>query len=164
MTNNAEEAFKYKSAAEVLKLESTGNSSKYNQGRKLLHYKPAGEFFKTDPDASEKYVDKRISNVKSDLIEITHDKLENILLKHLQQLKRRKEWVTPLSLSITLLITTLTVTFNDLILKAEEWKALFIFFMIGTSVWLLYSFYLLYIYRNSATIETLIDKIKAVNK
>ena len=124
----------------------------------------AKEVFKTDPDASNKYIDKRISNVKSDLIEITHDKLENILLKHLQHLKYRKEWVAPLSIFITLLITIITVTFNDLILKPEVWKALFIFFMIGALFWLLNSIYNLCRYWNSATIESLIDQIKAVNK
>jgi L-fucose isomerase-like protein len=61
---------------------------------------------------TDKFVDKRCSNVKSDLIEITHDKLENILLKYLKNLSIAKSWITPVSLGITLLIAKLTATFN----------------------------------------------------
>ncbi len=32
-------------------------------------------------DGDSKFVDKRYANLKSDVLEITHDKLENILLK-----------------------------------------------------------------------------------
>ena len=38
-----------------------------------------------DTGDESKFVDKHRSNVKSDLIEITEDKLENILLKHLKK-------------------------------------------------------------------------------
>ena len=60
-----------------------------------------------------KFVDKNVSNVKSDLIEITHDKLENILLKHLKNLDIRNSWITPASIFLTVLIVRLTATFND---------------------------------------------------
>ena len=59
-----------------------------------------------DSDSSKKFIDTRCSNIKSDFIEITHDKLENILLKHLHRLKYRREWVAPLSIFITLLVSS----------------------------------------------------------
>ena len=124
------------------------------------------EVFKTDytTDESDKFIDKRRSNVKSDLIEITHDKLENILLKHLHRLKYRREWVAPLSIFITLLVAILTVTFNDFGLKAEEWKFIFILCGIIAFCWFIYSILLLIIYWNSTTIDSLINKIKALDK
>ena len=117
-----------------------------------------------DSDSSKRFIDKRRSNIKSDFIEITHDKLENILLKHLHRLKYRREWVAPLSIFITLLVTILTVTFNDFGLKAEEWKSIFIICAFLTFIWLIYSIILLIKYWNSTTIDSLIDKIKAVDK
>ena len=47
-----------------------------------------------DTGDESKFVDKHRSNVKSDLIEITEDKLENILLKHLKKklAQERLEW------------------------------------------------------------------------
>lgn len=123
------------------------------------------DVFNIDSDSSNKFVDKRRSNIKSDFIEITHDKLENILLKHLHHLKYRREWVAPLSIFITLLITILTVTFNDFFgLKAEEWKSIFIICAFLTFIWLIYSIILLIKYWNSTTIDSLINKIKAVDK
>ena len=122
------------------------------------------EIFNIDPGSSNKFIDKRRSNIKSDLIEITHDKLENILLKHLHRLKYRRELVAPLSIFITLLITVQTVTFNDFGLKAEMWKSIFIFCAFLTLIWLIYSIILLIKYWNSTTIDSLIDKIKAVDK
>ncbi len=122
------------------------------------------EIFNIDSGSSNKFIDKRRSNIKSDLIEITHDKLENILLKHLHRLKYRRELVAPLSIFITLLITVQTVTFNDFGLKAEMWKSIFIFCAFLTFIWLIYSIILLIKYWNSTTIDSLIDKIKAVDK
>ncbi|NOR48414.1 MAG: hypothetical protein GQ533_10295 [Methanosarcinaceae archaeon] len=115
-------------------------------------------------DDSDKFIDKRCSNVKSDLIEITHDKLENILLKHLHCLKYRKEWMAPLSIFITLLVTIITVTFNDFGLEAEVWEAIFIVCALFTFILFMRSIILLIKYWNSMTIDSLIDKIKAVNK
>ena len=115
-------------------------------------------------DLSNNFIDKRISNVKSDLIEITHDKLENILLKHLNCLKYRREWIAPLSIFITLLITLCTVTFNDFGLKAEVWKSIFIVCGFITFIWFIYNIYQLIKNWKSTTIDSLIDKIKAVDK
>lgn len=123
--------------------------------------------FQTDSatDESSKFVDTRRSNVKSDLIEITEDKLENILLKHLHCLKYRTGWVAPLSIFATLLVTILTATFTDnFVLKAEEWKPIFIFCCLGAGGWFLLSIIQLLEYWDSTKIETLINKIKAVDK
>lgn len=122
-------------------------------------------FYRTDSSESNKFIDQRRSNVKSDLIEITQDKLENILFKHLDCLKYNREWITPFSIFITLLITIYTVTFNDFLgLKAYEWKSIFIVCGFISFVWFIYSIIQLFRYRESITLDSLINKIKAVDK
>lgn len=123
--------------------------------------------FQTDSatDESNKFIDKRRSNIKSDFIEITEDKLENILLKYLHCLKYRTGWIAPLSIFATLLVTILTATFNDNFgLKAEVWKSIFILCCFGAGSWFLFSIYQLIINWDSTKIETLINKIKAVDR
>ena len=85
-----------------------------------------------------RFVDKRRSNVKTDLIEITEDKLENILLKHAQNVGLRKRWVLPLGFLVSVVLTLTTATFKDAFgLNAPVWHALFIILAIVSSVWLL---------------------------
>ena len=65
--------------------------------------------------ANNKFVSKVCSNTKSDLIEITEDKLENILTKFLKDYKKTIEWMTPLGLFLSFLITSFTADFKDFI-------------------------------------------------
>lgn len=91
--------------------------------------------FKTDEE--NKFVDQRRTNVKSDLIEITEDKLENILLKHLQRLGLRKSWITPLSLLVTIILANLSATFGDKFgIKGSVWEAFFLLITIVSGIWL----------------------------
>lgn len=116
-------------------------------------------------DASSNFIAERYSNTKSDLIVITHDKLENILLKHLDALKYQREWQMPLSILITLIITFCTTTFNDFFLfKSYEWRSIFIIAGILSFIWLIYSIKQFIKYRKSGSIDSLINKIKAVDE
>lgn len=91
--------------------------------------------FKTDEE--NKFIDQRRTNVKSDLIEITEDKLENILLKHLQRLGLRKSWITPLSLLVTIILANLSATFGDKFgIKGNVWEAFFLLVAIVSGIWL----------------------------
>lgn len=94
--------------------------------------------FKTGEES--KFIDKRRTNVKSDLIEITEDKLENILLKHLQRLGLRRSWITPLSLFITIFLANLSATFGDKFgIKGTVWEAFFLLVAIFSCLWLVVS-------------------------
>ena len=94
--------------------------------------------FKTGEDS--KFIDQRRTNVKSDLIEITEDKLENILLKHLQRLGLRKSWITPLSLLVTIILANLSATFGDKFgIKGTVWEAFFLLIAIVSGIWLVVS-------------------------
>jgi hypothetical protein len=113
-------------------------------------------------EAQNKFVDKRMSNVKSDLIEITHDKLENILLKHLKNLDIRKSWITPASIFLTVLITRLTSTFNDSLgIPKDVWNAFFLILMVSAAIWLLWRIIEIIKCWKKSSVEYLINNIKA---
>lgn len=112
-------------------------------------------------EQENRFVDKKRSNIKSDLIEITHDKLENILLKHLGNISLMKSWLTPLSLFVTLLIARLTATFNKFIgIDAAVWDALFLIGMIASIIWLIIVLIKMFHCRHKATLDYLMSKIK----
>ena len=112
--------------------------------------------------AQSKFVDKRMSNVKSDLIEITHDKLENILLKHLKNLDIRNSWITPASIFLTVLIVRLTATFNDSFgISKDVWNAFFLILMIGSLIWLIWKIIEIINCWKKSSVEYLINSIKA---
>ena len=108
-----------------------------------------------------KFVDKIIVNVKSDLITITEDKLENILLKNIDQKSINKSWITPLSIFITTLITNLSANFNDIYgLKSAVWESIFILVTFGTAIWLIIAIVRIVMNRGKGSLPKLIAKIK----
>ena len=64
----------------------------------------------------EKFIVSERENIQTDLIKITRDKLEIILLKEFNSMKKVSDWKTPASIFITTLITVLTATFKDFLL------------------------------------------------
>lgn len=96
----------------------------------------AGKPANFDTAEDSRFVAHRYSNVKSDLIEITEDKLENILLKHLSSLAIRKSWITPLTLFLAVLLANLTATFsNKFGIDAPVWQAFFLLLAITSFLW-----------------------------
>lgn len=107
------------------------------------------------------FVDKIIVNVKSDLITITEDKLENILLKNIDQKSINRSWIIPLSIFMTTLITILSANFNDIYgLKSAVWEAIFILVTIGTAIWLIISIIRIFMNRGKGSLPNLIARIK----
>jgi hypothetical protein len=91
-------------------------------------------------EESSKFIDKRRTNVKSDLIEITEDKLENILLKHLHKIGIRKSWIIPLSIFVNVLLTQLSASFGDKFgVSGTVWEAIFVLITLSTGVWFVIS-------------------------
>lgn len=122
--------------------------------------KTAENIYKRNGD-SEKFIDKKRTNTKSDLIEITHDKLEIILLKHLEFVSIKNSWISPISVFITILLTNLTATFKKFIgIEKEVWEALFIIGLVGSFLWLVFALSIIYIHRKEANIDYVINKIK----
>ena len=117
--------------------------------------------FNTPSEFDSKFINERRNNTKSDLIEITEDKLENILLKHLNKLKKSQSWITPISLFITILVVLLTTEFKEFLsLSKEIWKATFLISLVITFIWALKGIYNAIKCYKKNTIDFLIGQIK----
>lgn len=125
---------------------------------------PGVATYTTEPE--DKFVDKRYANTKSDLVEITHDKLENVLLKFYQKHLLRFIWFNPLSLVIGVALTLTTADFKATALGVEgsTWKAVFILALVASVIWLVVSLVRLAVCWKETSIEFLIDRIKNVSR
>ena len=113
----------------------------------------------------KKFVSQVRTNTQSELIEITEDKLENILLKHLNKLNKVKGWLTPISLFITILIVLLTADFKPFLgLEKEVWNAIFIISALIALIWSITSIISAIKCSRSSTISFLIKEIKNTNQ
>lgn len=112
-------------------------------------------------NTEDKFVDKKRTNTKSDLIEITEDKLENILLKNYKYLELKTSWINPLSLFLTLLLAKLTADFKDFLgISMNTWEAIFIIGIILSFIWLIWSLFRLSNYWEKASLDYLLKIIK----
>ena len=114
------------------------------------------------PNNDSRFINQVCSNTKSDLIEITEDKLENILMKYLFIYKKIKSWVTPLSIFLTIFTTLLTTNFNKdfLSIPKEVWCAMFYICLLFSFFWLIYQITYIVINKKKVKIEILIKSIK----
>jgi len=112
-------------------------------------------------DSEYRFINQKCSNLKSDLIEITEDKLENILLKHMTKIENSKCWLAPLSLFVSLLMTLLSSNFIKTFgLSKYTWEAVFMVGLLMSFIWLIKSLIYLYKNKNNCSILILINKIK----
>jgi len=91
--------------------------------------------------SNSRFINKKCCNTKSDLIEITEDKLQNILTRLIDNLKKIHQWLTPLSLFTTLLLSILTTDFTKEFIGIEKdvWSAIFYICLAASFVWLIIS-------------------------
>ena len=112
-------------------------------------------------DVDSPFVDKMLSNVRTNVIQITEDKLEIILLKHLSKVRSRKAWITPLSLFITVFLAIQTATFTKTFgISAAHWEAIFQIGCVASLAWLLCSVCLVCKRWKGGSLEDLIETIK----
>ena len=103
------------------------------------------------------------NNTAQNIIQITEDKLRNILNNHHANIQKKWHWTTPLGIFLTILLSLITTNFQDaLFLEASVWKAFFILLLLVSFSWLAISFYLSW--KSDASLETLMKKIKYENK
>ena len=101
-----------------------------------------------------------IINTQTDEIIITRDKLENILLKHSENLKVKYSWSTPFSILITCLVTFLTTDFKARFgFSSATWSAIFVIVLLLSGLWLLHSLYAVCRSWGKGDIDYLIDQI-----
>ena len=102
-------------------------------------------------------------NIDQELIVITEDKLQLILIKYEETKKRLYDWISPLGMFITLLITWGTTDFKDAIgLSKDSWKAIFVIATIAIGVWLVYTLYVRF--NQKDTKISIIEQIKQKSK
>ena len=75
-------------------------------------------------------------NTAQNIIVTTEDKLRLHWLDHLSVIERKKEWITPLSILITIIAVLITADFKNFLLKPDTWKSVFIISGFVSFVWL----------------------------
>ncbi|WP_210450569.1 hypothetical protein [Vibrio crassostreae] len=101
------------------------------------------------------------SNTQQEVIQITEDRLENILIKHSKNLNLKDSWIGPLSILLTIIIAHSTATFTDTFgIKGTVWEA--IFYVLGgiSLFWFIVNLSKIYVKRKEMSIKYLICKIK----
>lgn len=78
-------------------------------------------------------------NVSQEVIVTTEDKIRLCLSKHLGKMEKKKGWIAPLGILLTIILTLSTSNFTDMGFKAATWQAVFIISGIISFIWLLYS-------------------------
>ena len=113
----------------------------------------------------EKYIDNEYSNIRTDLIHVSHDKLENILIKSYQKHLLRYAWFNPLSILLALGLSIATSDFKTTAfgINAATWRAFFMLTLTLSSIWLVYTIIQLVKNWNDSSIESLINRIKNVD-
>lgn len=103
-------------------------------------------------------VDQFYDNTQSNVIRITDDKLKVILMENKEGLIKSNDFLAPLTLLISLVLTFCTTDFKDfLTISASVWKALYLFLTIGAAIWL---FLELKKRKKNISIDELITKIR----
>lgn len=116
--------------------------------------------FEASNDKS-RFIKEKLSNVKSDLIEITDDKLENILVKHCERLDLRTKWIAPASVCISLVFASNTSNFIDKWgFSAATWEALALLIISLTLLCSLFLIWQAVTNRGKSSPEYLLQKIK----
>jgi hypothetical protein len=98
------------------------------------------------------------SNLSQEIIKITVDKLSLILRDYLSNIERRKEWISPFGILITLVVVFATTDFKLAYFKPETWQAFFLMATLLTIGWLILAIIRAF---NSRSVEDIIEKIKS---
>ena len=96
-------------------------------------------------------------NVAQTVIITTEDKMRLCLEKHLKRMELKREWITPFSVWLSIIVTLTTTTPINFLLPAQTWFAVFVIAAIGTFIWFLW---LLKAARKSTSLEDVIDELK----
>lgn len=111
-----------------------------------------------------KFISEAHENIQTELITITKDKLENILLKYLNKLDLKKAWITPFSVFVSLLVALLTADFKEFLnISKELWRAIFLISCIITFVLAVFLIIKALKNKENTSIDSLMNRISAVN-
>ena len=97
-------------------------------------------------------------NTDQEIIHITVDRLRLILVQHKDGFEQKKSWHTPLGVFLAVILAFLTSTFKETWgVKADVWNAFFLFVLVATIAWLLWTICLAF---RSPSIENIVAKMK----
>jgi hypothetical protein len=65
------------------------------------------------------------SNLSQQIVLTSEDKLRLSLTKHLSRMEKRRAWITPLGILLTIVIVFPTTRFQAFLLSAQTWEAVF---------------------------------------
>lgn len=78
-------------------------------------------------------------NVSQEVIITTEDKIRICLSEHLKRMEKKRGWIAPSGIFITIVIVLITSTFKDIGIDAATWRAIFILSGIISAGWLIWS-------------------------
>ena len=107
-------------------------------------------------------IDAVHSNLNSQVLEITIDRLKIVLLENEKNMSEAGEWKTPLALLLTIVLVLCTTGFKDSLgLKANVWEAVFLISALLSAGWLVFSFTKL---KHRVRVDQLIELLKKIIK
>lgn len=116
------------------------------------------------PKKSDKFIAMVFSNIQSNLIEITEDKLENTIIKFIDKFSKTNSWLTPFSIMVSIIFSLLTSEVNKSLfgISKEIWNAIFYLAFIISFFWLGFGIINHFRYRSESKVDVLISKIKNI--
>ncbi|WP_162925873.1 hypothetical protein [Isoalcanivorax indicus] len=78
-------------------------------------------------------------NVSQTLIITTEDRMNLWLREVIGRIKKQSEWVAPLGLVVAITLTLTTTSFNNFMLPAATWHAMFVIVDVVAFLWLVIS-------------------------
>ncbi|WP_089641893.1 hypothetical protein [Escherichia coli] len=111
------------------------------------------------------FVRQNYTNIKTNIITTTEDKLNLVLIEYESDSKKRHLWATPLGILISLCICLLTTKdINDLWgIESQVWKAIIIISTILSFLWLIKAGIEAFQVRSKLERTEIINKIKSTN-
>ena len=107
--------------------------------------------------------DTVISNVSTNLIRITEDKLRNVLNDNIGKLRKPNDIIAALALFISLLGVLMTSEFHDQFgIKADTWNGFFMFLCFASFCYL--CFVGKNLWKNRCSLEDIMQEIKNTKK
>jgi len=103
-------------------------------------------------------VERVTLNVSQRVIVTTEDKLRLCLHNHMSEIDKKRDWIAPFSVLLTLLLALVSTDFRDFLLPKDTWRAIFVISSVLTFAWLSIALRKAFSRR---TAETLIAEIKA---
>ncbi len=100
-------------------------------------------------------------NVAQEVIVTTEDKIKLCLSEHIKTLEKKKSWIAPLGILITIIVTLTTTIFKTMWLEAATWKAIFIIGAVISGIWLIIAVVQAW---NSISINDIVHQLKTDSK